>query len=222
MDKILESEKTFSLKALLIRPSQKVVAYVACENIGESVVAFQQSRSHLRIAGVEVRVVAQPQTDRAFYPVVRSAAADPMPPARSLSKAVVVKSVSQKTQPTQPEKPQPAPAKEPAKSKQTQSDTMSLTEQRPPQMLPNGNYRCGKLVNKADLFSLMLVTKGHPCKDRAACRHLCCKEGTRKPPGPKKQRKAPKNAREVVEPEEIDELEDDDDNEADIISMSTI
>lgn len=35
MDKILESEKTFTLKALLIRPSQKVVAYVACENIGE-------------------------------------------------------------------------------------------------------------------------------------------------------------------------------------------
>ena len=169
---------------------------------------------------MEVRVVAQPQTDRALYPVVRSAAADPMPPARSLSKAVVVPSVSQKTQPTQLEKSQPAAIpKEPAKSKQTQGSTMSLTEQRPPQMLPNGNYKCGKFTTRLRVFSLILFDKGHPCKDRAACRHLCCKEGTRKPPGPKKQRKAPKNARELVEPEEIDELEDDDD-EADIISMS--
>ncbi|GAA94271.1 uncharacterized protein L969DRAFT_55148 [Mixia osmundae IAM 14324] len=34
-----------------------------------------------------------------------------------------------------------------------------------PERLPNGNYRCG-----------------HSCVDRKRCRHLCCREGTHKPP----------------------------------------
>ncbi|KAG8969461.1 Sec63 [Tulasnella sp. 419] len=36
--------------------------------------------------------------------------------------------------------------------------------------LPNGNFRCH-----------------HTCKDRTRCRHVCCREGRAKPPGPSKR-----------------------------------
>ncbi|KAK1227235.1 ATP-dependent DNA helicase MER3 [Marasmius sp. AFHP31] len=38
-----------------------------------------------------------------------------------------------------------------------------------PEQLPNGNYRCN-----------------HSCKDKTACRHLCCREGLPKPSKPSK------------------------------------
>ncbi|KAG7092807.1 hypothetical protein E1B28_009123 [Marasmius oreades] len=40
-----------------------------------------------------------------------------------------------------------------------------LVEKAESEKLPNGNYRCN-----------------HSCKDKTACRHLCCREGTAKPP----------------------------------------
>ncbi|TDL24911.1 P-loop containing nucleoside triphosphate hydrolase protein [Rickenella mellea] len=47
--------------------------------------------------------------------------------------------------------------------------------------LPNGNYACN-----------------HPCKDKTKCRHLCCREGTSKPPPSSK----PLDTQKHVDPEE--------------------
>ncbi|KAJ3864985.1 hypothetical protein EV359DRAFT_39824 [Lentinula novae-zelandiae] len=46
-----------------------------------------------------------------------------------------------------------------------QRDQASNAEARTPKKLPNGLYECN-----------------HPCKDKQACRHLCCREGLRVPP----------------------------------------
>ncbi|KAL5532870.1 HFM1 [Sanghuangporus sanghuang] len=51
-----------------------------------------------------------------------------------------------------------------------------------PKTLPNGNYACN-----------------HNCKDKSACRHLCCREGLAKPPlAPKKVLEEKRTAKETV------------------------
>ncbi|KAH6918431.1 Sec63 Brl domain-containing protein [Coprinopsis sp. MPI-PUGE-AT-0042] len=45
-----------------------------------------------------------------------------------------------------------------------------------PVLLPNGAYECN-----------------HPCKDKTACRHYCCKHGLEKPPPPPKSAKGKEN-----------------------------
>ncbi|KAI9466064.1 P-loop containing nucleoside triphosphate hydrolase protein [Lactarius psammicola] len=40
-----------------------------------------------------------------------------------------------------------------------------------PEKLPNGRYRCN-----------------HPCKDKSSCRHLCCRDGVKRPPPLSRQR----------------------------------
>ena len=57
---------------------------------------------------------------------------------------------------------------------------------------------------------------GHSCKDPINCRHLCCKEGTKKPPTSRKPKKKVNNPTFDENPEEIDELDD-----TDIITLST-
>lgn len=74
-----------------------------------------------------------------------------MPPARSLSKPVVARSIDQQvleqpeqTQPVEEELPVRPKQTKPAPKSQTQTAAKSPIEQRPPQMLPNGNYKCGE------------------------------------------------------------------------------
>ncbi|OQO13519.1 hypothetical protein B0A48_01748 [Cryoendolithus antarcticus] len=60
-------------------------------------------------------------------------------------------------------------AKGPAKSQRKTSNVASAARQWAPQQLENGKWACG-----------------HACKDKTACKHLCCREGLDKKPKPPK------------------------------------
>lgn len=59
---------------------------------------------------------------------------------------------------------------------------------------------------------------GHSCKDPINCRHLCCKDGTKKPPVARKPKKKVKNPTFEDVPEEVDELLD---NDPDILTIGS-
>ncbi|KAK6441428.1 ATP-dependent DNA helicase MER3 [Oleoguttula sp. CCFEE 5521] len=60
-------------------------------------------------------------------------------------------------------------AKGPAKSQRKTSNVASAAREWAPQQLENGKWACG-----------------HACKDKTACKHLCCREGLDKKPKPPK------------------------------------
>lgn len=147
MNKISESAKTFTLKAILVKPSQKVIAYVACENI----------------AGVEVKGIASPKTDRSQYPVVtRSTVAPtsddqpqllqpptqalPDPPSRS-TKMKPKKPVAQLDTETEPST---------SKTPKTFTVAKSPAVERAPELLPNGNYKCGESPSMNKVYRLLI------------------------------------------------------------------
>ncbi|VDB82695.1 unnamed protein product [Peniophora sp. CBMAI 1063] len=152
----LKDEREFTITAELEKPSQTVCVYISSEYI----------------AGVTVSAVYKPSIDGKEYPVPNTRPQTSMerdleglendpdfwnPTLDSDSDEVpLIKDL------TKPRSQQPTTS-----AKKPKASTAKQTEakDKPPEKLSNGKYSCN-----------------HSCKDKTACRHLCCREGLDKPP----------------------------------------
>ncbi|KAI0310640.1 Sec63 Brl domain-containing protein, partial [Amylostereum chailletii] len=167
----LRDGKEFTVEAQLTKPSQSIIVYISSEVV----------------AGVTVFVTYKPKLNRMEYPTL-----DTRPKSSIEMDLEGLEedpnfwdwSMSQ-------DDSEEIPIKDLTKSGsgQARHSTMRPTKARvsesskqvpappAPQKLPNGKYMCN-----------------HTCKDKTACRHLCCREGLDKPPATNKRRDGPMRA----------------------------
>ncbi|KAJ3551777.1 hypothetical protein NM688_g4511 [Phlebia brevispora] len=163
--KALKSPKSFTVTAQLTKPSQTVLVQIASENT----------------AGVTVNEIYKPHVSHAQYPVINTrpptslevdmdgladdpdfwhqmqyvpSDEEPDMPVVDLTKS---KASGSKLVPNGQQSRKP----EQFGSRSKQAEKAGHI----PERLPNGNYICA-----------------HTCKDKTTCKHLCCREGTEKPP----------------------------------------
>ncbi|KAH7879983.1 Sec63 Brl domain-containing protein [Lentinula edodes] len=157
--KALKEAKTFEICATLEKPSQTVIVSVSSESY----------------AGVTVAKIHKPNLPPSEYPTLNT---KPMTALelelRGLEQCdgLFDEMFDQHgDEIVKEENLEPVEFKDIRKSTQkllpetNQRDQASNAEARTPKKLPNGLYECN-----------------HPCKDKQACRHLCCREGLRVPP----------------------------------------
>ncbi|KZV62156.1 P-loop containing nucleoside triphosphate hydrolase protein [Peniophora sp. CONT] len=152
----LKEEREFTIIAELEKPSQSVCVYISSEYI----------------AGVTVSATYKPDIDNKEYPVPNTRPQTSMerdleglendpsfwnPTLDSDSDEVpIIKDLT---------KPREENATAGSSKSKASSSQRVEAQANAPQKLPNGKYSCN-----------------HSCKDKTACRHLCCREGLDKPP----------------------------------------
>ncbi|KAI1794643.1 P-loop containing nucleoside triphosphate hydrolase protein [Ganoderma leucocontextum] len=167
----LKDTKTFEVQTKLTKPSQSIIVYMTSDTY----------------AGITVSHTYRPRVDSSVFPVPDTRPQDSL--ARDLEGLEDVADFWDMEDDGFDEPKVPHPREAPYEESPKRTDALHVGEMRtslretnvskestsstaaPSRQLANGNFECN-----------------HTCKDKTTCRHLCCRDGLRKPPPMTKKR----------------------------------